>query len=239
MPHWIPPADRLIVALDTDDVDRARALARQLDGVAGVLKIGMGLFFQREASRLIDELIGAGRRVFLDAKAYDIPETVRRAVQSAVDRGFHMMTVHAETDIMEAAVSARRGHMMLLGVTVLTSVDQAALTRMGHGGTVEELVERRVKAAELATMDGFIASAADNPDRIRRRCGAEHLLAVTPGIRPAGSPGHDQARTATPRFAMMNGADYLVVGRPITSASDPAASARAIIAEISETSPAA
>lgn len=239
MPHWIPPADRLIVALDTDDVDHARVLARQLDGVAGVLKIGMGLYFQQDASRFLDELIGAGRQVFLDAKVYDIPKTVRGAVASAADRGFHMMTVHAEPDIMAAAVSGRRGGMILLGVTVLTSVDQAALARMGHDGTVEALVERRVKAAELATMDGFIASAADNPDRIRRRCGAEHLLAVTPGIRPAGSPGDDQARTATPRLAIMNGADYLVVGRPITSAPDPAAAARAIIAEISETSPAA
>ena len=239
MPHWIPPADRLIVALDTDDVDRARALARQLGDVAGVLKIGMGLFFQRDASGFIDELVGDGRRVFLDAKAYDIPETVRRAVRSAAERGFHMMTVHADKEVAEAAGSVARGSMMLLGVTVLTSLDAAALARMGYGGTVEELVERRVKAAEEATLDGFIASAADNPDRIRRRCRAEHLLAVTPGIRPAGSPDDDQARTATPRLAIMNGADYLVVGRPITAAPDPAAAARAIIAEISETSPAA
>ena len=239
MPHWIPPADRLVVALDTDDVDRARVLARQLDGLAGVLKIGMGLYFQPGASRLMDELIGAGRRVFLDAKAYDIPETVRRAVRSAAGRGFHMMTVHAEPEVMDAAASVPRGRMMLLGVTVLTSMNGAALARMGYGGTVEELVERRVKDAALASMDGFIASAADNPGHIRRRCGAEHLLAVTPGIRPAGSPGNDQARTATPRSAILNGADYLVVGRPITAAPDPAEAARAIVAEISETSPAA
>ena len=233
----LTPGERLIVALDTHDVGAARALAARLDGIAGVLKVGMGLFFQPGASALIDELIGAGRRVFLDAKAYDISETVRRAVRSAASRGVHMMTVHGDPEILRAAADGRGdAPLLLLAVTVLTNLDDAALRAMGYGATVHQLVDLRVRDAVAAGMDGFIASGADDPRAVKRRCAADALLAVTPGIRPRGSPAGDQKRTATPGEALAAGADYIVVGRPVTEAPDPARAAEQIIAEMSATS---
>ena len=232
----LSPAHRLIVALDTPDVPGARALAARL-GDVGVLKIGMGLFFQPGAEGLIDELIGAGRRVFLDAKSYDIGDTVRRAVASAARRGVHMMTVHGDPDVLNAAAEGRGGApMKLLAVSVLTSLDDTAVRAQGYAVSLSELVDMRVRAAVAAGVDGFIASASDAPADIKHRCGAQALLAVTPGIRPAGTPANDQKRTATPAEAIAAGADYIVVGRPITAAADPASAALAIIEEMSATS---
>lgn len=235
-----PVAKRLIVALDTPDVDSARALAHRLDGVAGFFKVGMGMFYQRGAERLVDELLDGGKRVFLDAKLYDIGETVRRGVASAARRGVHLLTVHGDPEILRAAVDGRDGAAMeIFAVTVLTSLDAAGLRAMGYDRTLPELIDLRVRAAAAAGVDGVIASAADGPDAMRRRCGTPGLKVATPGIRPAGSAADEQKRTGTPGAAIRAGADYLVVGRPIVAAPDPAAAARAIIAEMEAASGAA
>lgn len=227
------PADRLIVALDVPDVDAALAMVRRLEGQVSFFKVGMWLLYAPGIERLLDTLTGAGKRVFLDAKMYDIPETVAHGVTAAAKRGVSFVTIHGDPAIIEAAVRARaETSLQLLAVTVLTSLDDAALARMGYARTAAQLVAQRAQEAARAGCDGIIASAADNPAELRRAAGSENLLIVTPGIRPAGAGADDQKRIATPAAAIRNGADYLVVGRPIIAAADPAAAAQAIIAEM-------
>ncbi len=226
-------ADRLIVALDVADVDAALAMVRRLEGAVSFFKIGMWLLYAPGVERLIDTLIAANKRVFLDAKMYDIPETVAHGVAAAARRGITFATIHGDPAIIEAAVRARAGtSLQLLAVTVLTSLDDAALARMGYGRTAAQLVAQRAREAAEAGCDGIIAAASDNPTELRRAAGSENLLIVTPGIRPAGSAPDDQRRIATPASAIRNGADYLVVGRPIIAAADPAKAAHAIIADM-------
>ncbi len=238
MPRQLPARmqDRLIVALDVPTVAEARRVVAELDGVASFFKIGMWLFFQPGTDALIDELVAAGKRVFLDYKMYDIGETVRRGVAGAAGRGITFVTVHGDRAIIEAAVAGRGGSALkVLAITVLTSMDDAALAEMGYRLTVEELVEQRVRTALDCGCDGVIASAHDNPARLRSASGrteAERLLIVTPGVRLADGRTHDHRRSADPATAIANGADFLVVGRPILEAADRAAGARAIIGEM-------
>ncbi|MDB5438925.1 MAG: pyrF [Caulobacteraceae bacterium] len=231
----LPPdvARRLILALDLADLGRAREMVRRLDGVVSFYKIGFWLAFQRGADALIDELVASGKDVFLDYKLHDIGETVRAGVASVASRGAKFITVHAEPQVMAAAVEGRGdSRLQILGVTVLTSLDDAALSELGYASSAVDLVAKRVRQAAASGVDGVIASASDDPDALRAQAAAPNLLVVTPGIRPAGAALGDQKRAATPAAAMARGADYLVVGRPILQAPDPAAAAEAIIAEM-------
>ena len=235
-----PPniADRLILALDVPTVAEARALVAELDGHVSFFKIGLWLLFQPETDRLIDDLIAAGKQVFLDYKMYDIGETVRHGVQSAANRGITFVTIHGDRHIIEAAVDGRgQSGLKLLAITVLTSLDDAALHNMGYRLSVEDLIALRVQTALACGCDGIVASAHDNPDRIRQLAGLTHagaasLLIATPGIRLPDGSLNDHRRSADPATAIAQGADYLVVGRPILQAADRVAQARAIIAEM-------
>ncbi|MGH7083524.1 MAG: orotidine-5'-phosphate decarboxylase [Acetobacteraceae bacterium] len=226
-------AERLIVALDTPSVPEAEVIVEKLDGIVSVFKIGFGLLFAPGAALLIERLVSR-KTVFLDCKMYDIGETVRRGVARARERGVRFLTVHAEEEILDAAVAGKDGSDFpkILAVTVLTSIDDAALRRMGYALTVEDLVRRRVQSVVRAGCDGIIASARDRPDDIRRSAGAAGLIIATPGIRPEGWAVDDHKRAATPAEAVLNGADYLIVGRPVLAAADPAKAARGIIDEM-------
>jgi orotidine-5'-phosphate decarboxylase len=230
----LPPMhERLIVALDVESIDRARALARALGDSVTFYKIGLWLLFARGAEAFIDELLRAGKRVFLDAKMYDIGETVRRGVERAAERGISIVTVHGDPEIMRAAVEGRGSSALkVFAISVLTSQDEAATRAMGYALPLPELLDLRVRNAVGCGCDGIIASAADHPDAIRARMSAPGLLVATPGIRPPGAGTHDHKRHATPAQAIAAGADYLVVGRPIVQAADPAAAAHAIIEDM-------
>lgn len=222
---------RLIVALDVPTLEEARSLVARLGDSVSFYKIGMWLFFQRGVDGLIDELTAAGKQVFLDYKMYDIGETVRRGVAAAAARGVSIVTVHGEPDMLRAAVDGRgASSLKVFAISVLTSQDDAALQAMGYDRTLQEIIDLRVRTAADSGCDGVIASAADDPDAIRARSGRADLLVGTPGIRLAGADHHDQKRAATPDAAIERGADYLVVGRPIIGAADPAGAARTIIA---------
>ena len=227
-------ADRLIVALDVPTIDAATRLAARLDGVASFFKIGLWLLFAPGAEHFIDSLIAQGKRVFLDAKMYDIGETVRQGVARAAERGVSIVTVHGDPEIMRAAVSGRGNstRTKVFAISVLTSQNDASVKEMGYALPVAELIRLRVKQAVASGCDGLIASAADDPDAIRTMAAAPHLLIATPGIREPGGDTHEQKRVATPAQAIARGADYIVVGRPITQADDPATAALRIVADM-------
>lgn len=227
-------AGRLIVALDVPSVGEACALVERLDGVVSFFKIGFWLLLASEAASLVDGLVRAEKKIFLDCKMYDIGETVKRGVERARERGVRFVTVHGDEPIMRAAVDGKGSsdYLKILAVTVLTSLDDAALRRMGYALPLEELLALRVGSAVDCGVDGIIAAPRDRPDAIRKRFASPHLIIATPGIRPSGHAADDHKREATPSFAIMNGADYLVVGRPVTEAADPRAAADAIVAEI-------
>lgn len=218
--------DRLIVALDVPDVGAARALVERLGEAVSFYKVGMWLLFEPEVAGFIDGLVAAGKSVFLDYKMYDIPETVRHGVASVARRGVRMVTVHGDAEIVAAAAEGARGSgLMVMAVTVLTSQDEGSLRAMGYGGSVAELVMLRARAAAGAGAAGVIASASDDLAGLK----GLGLKVATPGIRLPGGAAHDQRRVATPDAAVARGADYLVVGRPITQAADPAAAAREVL----------
>ena len=225
--------DRLIVALDVEDVEAARALVRALEGTVSFFKIGFWLLVQPDVNGLIDELVAAGKQVFLDYKMYDIGETVRRGVMGVARRGVSILTVHGDPEIMRSAVAGRDAAgptgLRIFAVSVLTSMDDSAVAQMGYGMTVPELIDLRVRAAVAAGCDGIIASPTDRPDEIRRVTGAPGLLVATPGIRMAGAGTDDHKRPGAPDEAIAAGADYLVVGRPITQSTDPRGTAEAIV----------
>lgn len=226
-------AERLIVALDVEDVKDARALVGVLGSAVRFYKIGFWLFFKRGVNELIDDLIKDGKRVFLDYKMFDIPESVKRGVESAVERGISFITVHGDTEIMKAAVDARsKSSLKILSVSVLTSLDDQALSAMGYGVTVKQLIEIRVRGAVECGCDGIIASPNDRPDELRNLVKADNLLIVTPGIRMPEDTLDDHARAGSPADAIFNGADYLVVGRPIVRNAAPRQRAEQIIAEM-------
>jgi orotidine-5'-phosphate decarboxylase len=165
---------------------------------------------------------------------YDIGETVKRGVERARERGIKFVTVHGDEEIMRKAVEGRgeSDFLKIFAITVLTSLDNAALRKMGYALTVEELVDLRVRKAIECGVDGIIASPLDHPDEIRKLAQHNGLLIATPGIRPAGRAVDDHKRAATPAEAIESGADYLIVGRPIIAQDDPAKAALAIIAEM-------
>jgi len=222
----IPSTERLIVALDLPDVAQAKALVERLGDAASFYKIGLELSTSGAYFELLDWLVARGHKVFADLKFYDIPETVRRAVANLSGRGASFLTVHAHRSILEAAV-AERGEMKILAVTVLTSFDARDLAEMGSNMSVEQLVLARAGSAAEAGCDGVICSGLEAP-RIKAAFG-DRLLAVTPGIRPVSAKGSDdQKRTVDVAQAFANGADYIVVGRPVRDAADPRAAALAI-----------
>jgi len=231
--------NRILVALDVDSRARALELADQLRGAVAGYKIGKQLF-TAEGPDIVRALAGRGDRVFLDLKFHDIPNTVAGAVSSAVSTGAWMVNVHASggSAMMRAAAEAatkasvRTGAVrpLVIGVTVLTSMDEAALAEVGTSRPVMEQVVHLARLAQAAGLDGVVASPLEIA-AIREACGPDFVI-VTPGIRPAGQAGKDdQARTLTPAEAVAAGATYLVIGRPITAAPDPRAAAEAIAAE--------
>lgn len=227
--------DRLIVALDVPSVAEARALVARLGDAVSFYKVGMWLLFEPDVGAFIDGLVAAGKQVFLDYKMYDIPETVRHGVAAVARRGVRMVTVHGDAEIVAAAVDgAQRTGLMVFAVTVLTSQDEASLRAMGYGGGVAELVRLRAGVAARAGAAGVIASASDDLGALK----ALGLRVVTPGIRLPGGAAQDQRRVATPGDAIARGADFLVVGRPIIQAPDPAAAAREVLALMAAAAPA-
>ena len=230
------PADsRLIVALDTPTTDEAWAIVDRVGDAVSFYKIGLQLL-PMGGMELCRRLKGAGKQVFLDFKLHDISATVEKATRSITAGGADLLTVHAEPAVMRAAVAGREGSdLRILGVTVLTSYDDAMLAEMGYACGARDLVLRRVEQALDAGVDGVVASAHEATE-IRQRFGDDFLI-VTPGIRPAGADIGDQKRVATPAEALALGATHLVVGRPVNAASDPAAAARAIVSEMSSIPP--
>src|SRR6267378_1731455 len=225
--------DRLIVALDVPSVDEARMLIGQLDGVVSFFKIGLWLQFASGFDSLIDELTSRGKKIFLDAKMFDIGETVRQGVARAAERGVSFVTVHGDSEIIRAAAEGKAGSdLKVLVVPVLTSLDTAGLRELGYGGSLAELIIARARATWACGCDGIIAAPRDDPNEIRRASGAEGLLVVTPGVRLAGSALDDHKRSGTPAQAIADGADYLVVGRPIVRGEDPALAAARIIEDM-------
>jgi orotidine-5'-phosphate decarboxylase len=236
-PRDIPEAmaDRLIVALDVPTIAGARDMVARLDGVVSFFKLGLWLAFAEGVDELLHSLISSGKRVFLDAKMHDIGKTVEEGVARAADRGVTLVTVHGEPEVMRSAVKGKGSSpLKIFAISVLTSLDDAALKEMGYALTARELVHLRAKQAVEFGCDGLIASGADDPNELRRIAGSDRLLIGTPGIRGAGDAMDDHARLATPAAAIQRGSDYLVVGRPIIANVDPAARAREIIAEMEE-----
>lgn len=227
-------ADRLIVALDVPTPEQASNLIDRLDGIVSFYKIGMGLFVARGTEALIDKLIDSGKSVFLDYKMFDIPQTVRQGVERAKERGVRFVTVHGDEEIMRAAVEGRGNsdYLKIFSITVLTSLDNADLKKMGYEITVPQLIKLRVEKSLSCGCDGIIASANDKPNEIRRLFANDGLLIATPGIRSAGTATHDQKRIATPEQAIADGADYLVMGRQIIESPDPKVEALAVIEEM-------
>jgi orotidine-5'-phosphate decarboxylase len=227
------PRDRLIVALDLPDDAAARAMVDHLAGQVGMFKIGSQIF-TAAGPEFVREVIGRGEKVFLDLKYHDIPNTVAGAVSSAGRLGVSLVDVHAlgGKEMLEAAVGALPAMgIRLLAITVLTSHHEDSLAAIGLSGSLADSVRRLATLARDAGADGVVASPHDVP-LVREACGPDFLI-VTPGIRPAGAPRGDQSRTATPAAALAAGADYIVVGRPILEAADPAAAAAAIVREMS------
>lgn len=232
----MPSTDALCVALDGSDREWISATARRLVGCVGWLKIGLEAFIAF-GPELVQEVATAGPRVFLDLKLHDIPATVRKASANAAACGADLLTVHAGGGraMLEAAVAgAREGASneppRIVAVTLLTSLDPAALRELGVASSPEELVQRWAALARDSGLDGVVSSPLEAA-QIRRQYGPEFLI-VTPGIRPAGSASDDQKRVLTPRQAIQAGADILVIGRPITHAPDPAEAAQEILLEI-------
>jgi orotidine-5'-phosphate decarboxylase len=226
----IPARDRLIVALDVSSVAEAEAMVARIGPEVTFYKVGLQMIFAGGID-FARRLVGEGKQVFLDAKLLDIDNTVEGAVESIVPLGVTFLTIHAYPKAMRAAVAARGdAALRLLGVTVLTSMDAADLAAAGYAGAPDALVRARAADAKAAGMDGVVASPAEAA-AVRAIIGPDMAL-VTPGVRPAGMASGDQKRVATPAAAIRDGADYLVVGRPVTTAADPRAAAASIVTEI-------
>jgi orotidine-5'-phosphate decarboxylase len=227
----IPSRDRLIFAMDVADCDRARALAAELGDAVTFYKIGLELMMSGEYFELLDWLLERDKKVFCDLKFFDIPATVGSAVRQLKDRGASFVTVHGNRSIMEAAAENKGDSLKVLGVTVLTSLDRGDLDDLGFACDVEELVLSRAKQALEVGCDGVISSGLEVP-RLREHVDNK-LLVVSPGIRPVDNkPVGDQKRVVTVETAFANGADYIVVGRPIRDADSPRAAAEGMQASI-------
>lgn len=221
---------RLIVALDVPSWNEARALVERLEGLAVFYKVGLELYTAAGAAA-VQALVAAHKQVFLDLKLLDVPETVTRAARVAAQGGATFLTVHEAGATVAAAVAGCAGQrLQILAVTVLTSMDAADLRAQGLTHPLETIVLDRARRALAAGAAGVIASPAEVTAIKRDTAG--RILVVTPGIRPAGAAADDQKRLATPGAAIAAGADYLVVGRPITRAADPRAAAAAVLEEM-------
>jgi orotidine-5'-phosphate decarboxylase len=228
----IAPRDRLIVALDLPDVEAAEAMVARLGGSVSFYKIGYQLAYAGGLP-LVRKLTQSGKKVFLDLKLHDIGNTVTRGVESVSHLGATFLTVHAYPQTMKAAVEGRGGSdLKILAVTVLTSYDDGDLQAAGYRLGVSDLVEARARQAQSLGIDGLVCSP-EEAARLRASAGDQMVL-VTPGIRPAGVAAGDQKRMMSPGRAIAVGADYLVVGRPVTEAADPEAAAEAIQTEIAQ-----
>lgn len=230
----IAARDRLIVALDEPNADGARKITSALGECVSTYKVGKQLF-TAEGPQIVRELTASGKRIFLDLKFHDIPNTVASAIKSAAGLGVSMLTVHASggTKMLRAAVEAARDQErppLVLAVTVLTSMAEADLREIGVSGRVLDQVLRLAALARDAGCGGIVASAHEAA-ALRRELGSGFAI-ITPGIRPAGSDAADQARVVTPAQALSAGASHIVVGRPITQAADPAAAAQAVQQEL-------
>lgn len=236
------PGNRLLVALDVDRADRALAIAGQVRGIAGGLKVGSRLFTMAGPD-LVRRLVGSGAHVFLDLKFHDIPNTVAQAVDAAVRTGAWMINVHASGGVAmmqaaarsaaDAAAATGSQSPLVIGVTVLTSMDEESLTQTGVTRPLVDQVLALARLAQSSGLHGVVASPQETT-AIRSACGPDFVI-VTPGIRgaSAGEEKNDQSRTLGPADAVTAGATYIVVGRPIIGAPDPAAAARAIVEELS------
>jgi orotidine-5'-phosphate decarboxylase len=221
----------IIVALDVESAEEARTLVSRLGTSVNFYKVGMELYASAGRA-FVRELVDQGKNVFLDMKFYDIPETVKRATARVAEAGVKLLTVHGSGPVMRGAVEGKAGSdLKLLAVTVLTSFDQQDLADLGYPCAVSQLAELRARKAIEAGIDGVVASPLEAA-AIRGIIGPEAIL-VTPGVRSAGAAAGDQKRVATPAEAIRNGATYLVIGRQITRAADPAAEAARILQEIS------
>ncbi len=231
---------RLVLALDVDDFRSAEKLVNLLKDYIGVFKVGSQLFTS-EGTKIIDMINKAKARIFLDLKFHDIPNTVKGAAESATKLGVYMFNVHASGgyEMMKAAADAAKETStrlgikkpLILGVTVLTSINQEILEKeIGVNKTVKEQVVHLAKLAKSAGLEGVVASPQEIRE-IRNACGDDFII-LTPGIRPAGQELNDQKRIMTPKQALKQGADFIVIGRPIRNAENPAEAARSIIKEM-------
>lgn len=228
------PEDRLIVALDVSSAKEARSLVQALSGTISTFKVGNQLF-TAGGPALVQELVGSGKKVFLDLKFHDIPNTVAGGVRSATALGASMITVHASggSAMLRAVVEAARQSSkppLVLAVTVLTSFSDADLQEVGIAGRAVDHALVLATLAQNCGCDGVVASPHEA--RVIRQDLGSGFVIVTPGVRPAGSGKGDQSRVKTPADAIASGADYLVVGRPITESADPVRAARQILEEI-------
>lgn len=220
----------LIVALDFESAERARELVDRLGDAVPFYKVGLELYAAAGMS-FVKELIGRGKDVFLDLKLYDISEVVKRTVAQIALSGVRFTTVHGRKPVMRAAVEGRgTSNLQLLAVTVLTNFDQGDVTDMGYTLSIADLVALRAQQAMETGVGGIVCSPLEVA-AVRKITGPGTVL-VVPGVRSAGAGKGDQKRVATPADAMANGADYLVIGRQVTRADDPAAEARRILEEI-------
>jgi orotidine-5'-phosphate decarboxylase len=221
---------RLIVGLDLADSGEAQALVERLDELVSFYKVGLTLL-AADGLALSRALKAAGKQVFQDWKLHDIGAQVEGAAASVAASGCDLFTVHAEPQVMAAAVRGRGNRTArILGVTVMTSLSDADLREIGYADDARSLVERRVRQAVEAGCDGVVASPQEA--ELARQIGGPEFLVVTPGVRPTGAAKDDQARTATPAEALRKGASHLVVARPIIRAEDPRAAAQAILEEM-------
>ena len=223
----IPSNERLIFAMDVPSCDQARALAETLGDSVTFYKLGLQLMMSGSYFELLAWMLEQDKKVFADLKFFDIPATVGSAVRQLKDRGASFVTVHGNQSIMEAAAENKGGDLKILAVTVLTSLDRGDLDDLGFDCDIEALVVSRARRALEAGCDGVISSGLEVP--MLRELVDESLLVVTPGIRPVENrPSEDQKRVVTVEKAFSNGADYIVVGRPIRDAEDPRAAAESM-----------
>ncbi len=232
----ISPDERLIVALDVSSSSEAQKIVSRIGDAVQIYKVGMQLY-TAEGPQIVRDLVASGRKVFLDLKYHDIPNTVAGAVRDAVQLGVSMLTVHAAggTKMLHAAAEAARSadtDLHVLAVTVLTSMDEQDLNATGVSGQVVDQVVRLASMALNAGCAGVVSSAKE-VKTIRARLGSDFLV-VTPGIRPAGSAHGDQARVVTPAEAIAAGATHIVVGRPITEAANPRVQVEEILHEVED-----
>lgn len=225
--------DRLMLPVDVPTLKEAETLVSRTDGKVGVYKIGMELQFAG-GLEFARDLAADGKKIFLDVKLHDIDNTITKAVRNVAKMGVAFMTLHGYPKTMRAAVRGlmEEGNpeLCLLGVTVLTSMDEEDLVAAGYRGPLADVVEARTRDAREAGMGGIVCAATEASNM--RSILGDDLVIVTPGIRPAGSAAGDQRRVMTPEDAIRAGSDYLVVGRPISQAGDPGSAADAVVAEI-------